>query len=56
MLGVGGFSLSLGIGMAVGMLGLTEKAGSRKDSLNFPSTRVPLNKDKNKNSYNQRSS
>lgn len=39
MLGVGGLSFSLGMGS---MLGLTEKAGSRYDSLNFPLTRAVL--------------
>lgn len=42
MLGVGGFSFSRGMGVPMAMLGLTEKAGSRYDSLNFPFTRVPL--------------
>lgn len=30
--------------MSMEILGLTEKAGSRKDSLNFPFTLVPLEK------------
>lgn len=45
MLGVGGLSFSRGMGISTAMLGLTEKAGSRNDSLNFPFTFVPLEKD-----------
>lgn len=41
MLGVGGLSFSLGMGSSE-MMGLTEKAGSKKDSLNFPFTLAPL--------------
>jgi len=48
MLGVGGLSFSRGMGILVSMLGFTEKAGSRKDSLNFPFTLVPLEKYDNK--------
>lgn len=44
MLGVGGLSFSRGIGILMEILGLTEKAGSRNDSLNFPFTLVPLEK------------
>lgn len=44
MLGVGGLSFSRGIGISMEILGLTEKAGSRNDSLNFPFTLVPLEK------------
>lgn len=47
MLGVGGLSFSRGMGISTEMLGLTEKAGSRNDSLNFPFTFVPLEKDDN---------
>lgn len=47
MLGVGGLSFSRGMGISTAMLGLTEKAGSRNDSLNFPFTFVPLEKDDN---------
>lgn len=42
MLGVGGLSFSRGMGISMEMFGLTEKAGSRNDSLNFPFTLVPL--------------
>lgn len=42
MLGVGGLSFSLGMGSSKVMLGLTEKAGSKYDSLNFPFTFAPL--------------
>lgn len=35
------------MGASAAILGLTEKAGSRKDSLNFPFTFVPLGKKKN---------
>lgn len=42
MLGVGGLSFSRGMGVSMAMLGLTEKAGSRYDSLNFPFTLAPL--------------
>lgn len=42
MLGVGGLSFSRGMGISAAILGLTEKAGSRNDSLNFPLTFVPL--------------
>lgn len=41
MLGVGGFSFSRGMG-ELEKLGLTERAGSTYDSLNFPFTLVPL--------------
>lgn len=34
------------MGVSAAILGLTEKAGSRKDSLNFPFTFVPLVKKK----------
>lgn len=42
MLGVGGLSFSRGMGVSMLILGLTERAGSRYDSLNFPFTLVPL--------------
>lgn len=44
MLGVGGLSFSRGMGMSMETRGLTEKAGSRNDSLNFPFTLIPLEK------------
>ena len=42
MLGVGGLSFSLGMGVSVVRFGLTEKAGSRYDSRNFPLIFTPL--------------
>lgn len=45
MLGVGGLSFSRGMGSSVVKTGLTEKAGRRYDSLNFPFTRAPLKQD-----------
>lgn len=42
MLGVGGLSFSLGMGSSEVMVGLTEKAGSKYDSLYFPFTLAPL--------------
>ena len=33
------------MGISVAMLGFTDKVGSRNDSLNFPFTLVPLEKD-----------
>ena len=42
MLGVGGLSLSRGMGVSVAIRGLTEKAGSRWDSLNLPLTLAAL--------------
>lgn len=45
MLGVGGLSFSRGMGISTAMFGFTEKAGSRNDSLNFPFTFIPLEKD-----------
>lgn len=45
MLGVGGLSFSRGMGISTAMFGLTEKAGSRNDSLNFPFNFIPLEKD-----------
>lgn len=47
MLGVGGLSFSRGMGLSVATVGFTQKAGSKKDSLNFPFTFVPLRGDKN---------
>lgn len=44
MLGVGGFSLSRGMGVSAAMLGLTENAGGKYDSLNFPFRLAPLGK------------
>lgn len=48
MLGVGGLSFSRGMGVSMLILGLTERAGSRYDSLNFPFTLVPLGGKKEK--------
>ncbi|TNN50479.1 hypothetical protein EYF80_039289 [Liparis tanakae] len=42
MLGVGGLSFSLGMGSSEVMVGLTENAGSKNDSLNFSFTLAPL--------------
>lgn len=42
MLGVGGLSFSLGMRSSEVMMGLTEKAGSKYDSLNFSFILVPL--------------
>ena len=42
MLGVGGLSLSRGMSVSVAIRGLTEKAGSRSDSLNLPFTLAAL--------------
>lgn len=54
MLGVGGLSFSRGMGISVAMLGLTEKVGSRNDSLNFPLTFVPLEKDNSNKNNNKK--
>lgn len=42
MLGVGGLSFSRGMGLPVATVGFTQKAGSKKDSLNFTLTFAPL--------------
>lgn len=44
MLGVGGLSFSRGMVTSVAMAGFTQKAGSKKDSSNFPFTFAPLEK------------
>lgn len=54
MLGVGGFSFSRGIGSPVVIMGLTEKVGSKKDSLNFPFTLAPLKTKQHTNYYDNR--
>jgi len=46
MLGVGGFSFSLGIGVSLDRIGFTENAGSRYDSRNLLLTFAPLSKKK----------
>lgn len=45
MLGVGGLSFSLGMGTSVAKAGFTQKAGSKKDSSNFPFTSAALEKE-----------
>lgn len=52
MLGVGGLSFSRGMGTSVATVGFTQKAGSKKDSSNFPFTFAPLEKKKNKKKHN----
>lgn len=45
MLGVGGLSFSRGIGTSMATVGFMQKAGSKKDSSNFPFTFAPLETD-----------
>lgn len=45
MLGVGGLSFSRGMGTSMATVGFTQKAGSKKDSSNFPFTFAPLEKE-----------
>lgn len=55
MLGVGGLSFSRGMGLSVATVGFTQKAGSKKDSLNLPFTFVPLRGGGDKNTQHIKS-
>lgn len=55
MLGVGGLSFSRGMGTSVATAGFTQKAGSKKDSSNFPFTFAPLERENTANQEDRKS-